>query len=103
MFADDGSIELDASIMQGQDRRCGAVAAVRHIKNPIALARLVMEKTDHVLMVATGAEDLAVANGMALVGQEYFFTEFQWQVFQRARAALVILPSFREHGQGAAP
>jgi L-asparaginase / beta-aspartyl-peptidase len=87
VFADDGSIELDASLMEGATRRCGAVASVKHIKNPISLARLVMERSNHVLMVSTGAEDFAVEQGITLVPQDYFFTEHQWRAFQGARAA----------------
>jgi beta-aspartyl-peptidase (threonine type) len=100
VFADDGSIELDAAIMEGGQLRCGAVAAVRRIKNPISLARLVMERTDHVLMVAGGAEDLATQLGVALVPQQYFFTEHQWRAFQAARASANLPPLQRPPADG---
>jgi beta-aspartyl-peptidase (threonine type) len=70
----DGYAELDASIMDGKDLRAGAIAGVRHVKNPIELARLVMEKSPHVLLVGTGAEEFALQQGMTLVPNEYFRT-----------------------------
>ena len=65
----DGTAELDASIMDGRDQRAGAVAGVRHIKNPIELARMVMEKTRHVLLIGEGAEEFAIEAGMSLVSE----------------------------------
>jgi beta-aspartyl-peptidase (threonine type) len=70
----DGAAELDAAIMDGKDQRAGAVAAVRHVKNPIDLARRVMEKSRHVLLVGPGAEEFALEQGVALVPNEYFRT-----------------------------
>lgn len=74
-LARDGSAELDAAIMDGRNQKAGAVAAVRLIKNPVDLARRVMEKSRHVLLVSTGAEDFAVEEGIHLVPNEYFRTE----------------------------
>jgi L-asparaginase / beta-aspartyl-peptidase len=71
----DGAAELDAAIMEGRQQRAGAVAAVRHVKNPIELARRVMEKSRHVLLVAAGAEEFALEEGLALVPNAYFRTE----------------------------
>jgi L-asparaginase / beta-aspartyl-peptidase len=71
----DGDAELDAAIMDGSGPRAGAVAAVLHVKNPIELARLVMEKSPHVMLVAGGAEEFALEQGMALVPRSYFRTE----------------------------
>ena len=71
----DGDAELDAAIMDGAGPRAGAVAGLRHVKNPIELARLVMEKSPHVLLVAEGAEDFALEQGVALVPRDYFRTE----------------------------
>jgi beta-aspartyl-peptidase (threonine type) len=71
----DGAAELDAAIMEGRQQRAGAVAAVRHVRNPIELARRVMEKSRHVLLVGAGAEELALEEGMALVPNAYFRTE----------------------------
>lgn len=71
----DGAAELDAAIMEGRQQRAGAVAAVRHVRNPIELARRVMEKSRHVLLVGAGAEELALEEGLALVPNAYFRTE----------------------------
>jgi beta-aspartyl-peptidase (threonine type) len=71
----DGAAELDAAIMEGRQLRAGAVAAVRHVRNPIELARRVMEKSRHVLLVGAGAEELALEEGLALVPNAYFRTE----------------------------
>lgn len=83
VFDHEGKNELDASIMDGRTLAAGAVAGVQHIRNPIALARLVMEKSPHVLMVGAGAETFARSQGMKLVPQSYFFTERRWQDLQR--------------------
>ena len=71
----DGAAELDAAIMEGRQLRAGAVAAVRHVRNPIELARRVMEKSRHVLLVGAGAEELALEEGLALVPNAYFRTD----------------------------
>jgi len=71
----DGAAELDAAIMEGRQQRAGAVAAVRHVRNPIELARRVMEKSRHVLLVGAGAEEFAMEEGIALVPNGYFRTE----------------------------
>jgi len=70
----DGAAELDAAIMDGRQMRAGAVAAVRHIKNPIELARRVMEKSRHVLLVGAGAEEFALEEQFVLVPNSYFRT-----------------------------
>ncbi|GMU04489.1 hypothetical protein ASNO1_07410 [Corallococcus caeni] len=84
VFNHDGVNELDAAVMDGKTRMAGAVAGVRHIQNPIDLARLVMEKSPHVMMVGDGAEAFAQSQGMPLVDAKYFFTEERWQGLQRA-------------------
>ncbi|NOX18786.1 MAG: isoaspartyl peptidase/L-asparaginase [Chlorobi bacterium] len=85
VFNSEGMNELDASIMNGKDKTAGAVAGVHHIKNPISLARLVMEKSPHVLMAGEGAEKFAVENGVKLVDTSYFFTESRWESLQRVK------------------
>jgi beta-aspartyl-peptidase (threonine type) len=70
----EGAAELDAAIMDGRQQRAGAVASVRHVKNPIDLARRVMEKSRHVLLVGAGAEEFALEEGIALVPNHYFRT-----------------------------
>src|SRR5579863_7460377 len=82
-----GDAELDAAIMDGNGPRAGAVAGVRHVKNPIDLARLVMEKSPHVLLVAEGAEEFALEQGVVLVSPDYFRTEERIQQLQEAQRA----------------
>src|SRR6516225_6783472 len=67
--------------------RSSTPAAVRHVKNPIELARLVMEKSPHVLLVAEGAEDFALEQGVVLVPRGYFRTETREQQLEEARGA----------------
>lgn len=87
VFTAAGRNEMDAAIMDGKTLKAGAVAAVQHIKNPISLARLVMEKSPHVMMVAEGAENFAKENGVELVDAKYFFTQDRWDALQKAKAA----------------
>ncbi len=84
VFTHNGLNELDASIMDGKTLKAGAVGAVRNIKNPIKLARLVMEKTWHVMLIADGARLFAEDQGVELVPDEYFFTQRRWDSLQRA-------------------
>lgn len=84
VFTHDGRNELDAAVMDGASLRAGAVAGVHTVKNPIALARAVMEKSKHVMMVGDGAEAFAKAQGIALVDPSYFRTEKRWQQLQKA-------------------
>ncbi len=70
-----GEIELDAAIMSGSDLKAGAVSGVQTIKNPISLARTVMDKTTHVYISGKGAEELARENNLEIVTQDYFLTE----------------------------
>ncbi len=86
VYTADGAHELDASIMDGRDLSCGAVAGVRHVAHPISLARLVMEKTPHVLLAGDGAERFAESMGMRLVPSTYFDTPGrfkQWQDYKK--------------------
>ncbi|GMV29868.1 MAG: isoaspartyl peptidase/L-asparaginase [Rhodanobacteraceae bacterium] len=84
VFTHDGRNELDAAIMDGATRRAGAVAGVQRIRNPITLARAVMEKSPHVMMTGAGAEAFAQTVGMAFVEPAYFRTEKRWQQLQKA-------------------
>src|SRR5213596_2850761 len=87
VFTSAGTNEMDASIMDGKTLKAGAVGSVKHIKNPIGLARLVMEKSPHVMLDCAGAEAFAKANGIELVDQKYFFTQQRWDALQKMKAA----------------
>jgi L-asparaginase / beta-aspartyl-peptidase len=82
VYTRDGIPELDAAIMDGRTLAAGAVASVKHVKNPISLARLVMEKTPHVMLVGDGAERFAQSQGVAMVTPFYFFNERRWKEYQ---------------------
>jgi beta-aspartyl-peptidase (threonine type) len=84
VFNRDGVNELDASIMDGSTLGCGAVTGARSVRNPISLARLVMERTDHVLLAGEGAERFAAEMGVERVAPRYFFTERRWERMQQA-------------------
>lgn len=84
VFTHDGRNELDAAIMDGDSRRAGAVAGVERVRNPILLARAVMEKTPYVMLSGHGAEAFAQSIGMPLVDPSYFRTEERWQQLQKA-------------------
>ncbi|MDP4190434.1 MAG: isoaspartyl peptidase/L-asparaginase [Bacteroidota bacterium] len=85
VFNSKGKNELDAAIMDGNTLKAGAVAGVHHIKNPINLARLVMDKSPHVMMVGDGAEEFAVEQGMQLVPEEYFFSKNRYEQYLRVK------------------
>ena len=87
VFNHDGVNELDASIMDGATRRAGAVAGLHRIRNPVLLARAVMEKSPHVMMAGEGAEAFAKSIGFEFVDPAYFRTEERWQQLQKALAA----------------
>ena len=80
-----GKNEMDASIMDGNTLNCGAVAGVKHIKNPINAARLVMDSTRHVLLSGKGAEDFAKQYNLTFVDASYFHTEKRFNQLQRAQ------------------
>ncbi len=87
VFTAEGRNELDASIMDGRDRRAGSVAGVTRTKNPIALARAVMEHSPHVLLARDGADRFSVEQGLEQVDPGYFRTEERWQQLQDMKAA----------------
>lgn len=84
VFTHDGSNELDAAIMDGRARTAGAVAGVRTIKNPILLAKAVMDSGRHVMLIGRGAEEFAATAGIEIVDPSYFRTEERWQQLQQA-------------------
>jgi L-asparaginase / beta-aspartyl-peptidase len=85
VFTSDGHNELDASIMDGRSLQAGAVAGVGDIKNPISAARLVMEKSEHVLLIKDGASKFAKENGLQMVDSSYFKTEESWSRYLKAK------------------
>lgn len=85
VFTNEGTNELDASIMDGSDLNAGAVAGVTTVKNPINLAIEVMENSPHVMLAGKGAEEFAASQGIELVDPEYFYTENRYRSLQRIR------------------
>jgi beta-aspartyl-peptidase (threonine type) len=82
VFTHEGTVELDASVMDGKTLGAGAVAGVTDIRNPILLARTVMEKSEHVFLTGKGASQFAVEQGFKLVPNNYFHTEKRYQQLQ---------------------
>lgn len=84
VLTEKGVAELDASIMDGKTLAAGAAAGIKHVKSPITLARLVMEKSPHVMMIGDGAEEFAKENDLEMVENEYFITKERWESYQKA-------------------
>jgi beta-aspartyl-peptidase (threonine type) len=85
VFTQEGTNEMDASIMDGRARRAGAVAGVTVVKNPVEAARAVMDKSRHVMLAGRGAEQFAREKGIAIVEPKYFWTQERWDQLQKAR------------------
>ena len=87
VFTSEGRNELDAAIMDGRTLQAGAIAGVTRVKNPISLARAVMERSPHVMMIREGAEAFGRELGHEMVPETYFFTENRWNALRRALEA----------------
>src|SRR5206468_9540377 len=92
VFNHDGKNELDSSIMDGKTLMAGAVAGLHHVKNPISLARAVMEKSPHVMMIGDGAEQFAKEQKIELVDEKYFFTQRRWDELQQEKKSGRVSP-----------
>ena len=85
VFAKDGSHEMDASIMDGSNLKAGSVSAVRNIRNPIKLAKAIMEESPHVMLQGTGAAEFARSIGIQIEPDDYFFSEFRYEQWQQLK------------------
>ena len=83
VFTHAGTNEMDASIMEGKDLNAGAVGGVSIVKNPIEAARLVMEKSEHVMLSGRGADEFAKVNGLEIVNAKYFFSPQRFLQLQK--------------------
>ncbi|XP_073031917.1 probable isoaspartyl peptidase/L-asparaginase 2 [Primulina eburnea] len=90
-----GTVEMEASIMDGAGRRCGAVSGVTTVKNPISLARLVMEKSPHSYLAFSGAEEFAKQQGVEMLDNDYFITEDNVCMLKLAKEADTIMFDYR--------
>ncbi|MBL7827099.1 MAG: isoaspartyl peptidase/L-asparaginase, partial [Saprospiraceae bacterium] len=82
VFTHEGKNELDASIMDGITQKAGAVGGVTTVKNPIKLARAVMDQSPHVFLAGRGAEQFAAEKGIELIDPKWFYTEERWNTLQ---------------------
>lgn len=89
VFTNAGTNELDASIMDGKNLNAGASAGTKTVKNPINLARAIMEKSPHVMLSGVGAEEFAKDQGLEIVDPSYFYTEARFKALQRVKASEV--------------
>lgn len=104
VFTLDGTQELEAAIMDGSTQAAGTVMGVKVAKNPVKLARRVMEATPHVTLGFAAADAFAQAQGLECVPMDYYFTEARWQALQLEKARLAAggrpdeAPEDRKHG-----
>ena len=102
VYTSEGTQEMDAAVMDGRDRRAGSVAGVFGPKNPVKLARAVMERTEHVMLIGPNALKIARQAGLEFGDRDYFFTQSRWDALQetlamRARGEVSDDPA-RRHG-----
>lgn len=85
VFNHEGQIEMDASIMDGRTLAAGSAAFITNVKNPVSLARVIMEKSEHVMLAGPGAEKFALEKGLEIVDASYFFTQHRYDSWQRMK------------------
>lgn len=85
VFTNEGTHEMDASIMEGKNLRAGGVSLITGIKNPVSLARDIMEKSNHVFLAGEGAMRFAESLGYKLESPDYFYDEFRYQQWQEIK------------------
>lgn len=85
VFTSEGTVEHDASIMDGKTRNAGASSGTQHVRSPIMLARAVMEHSPHVMLTGTGAETFAKEQGLEMVDNDFFYTERRRKQLERAQ------------------
>ena len=98
VFTRAGTQEMDAAVMDGRERRAGAVAGIFGLKNPVLAARAVMERSPHVLLIGEGALAFCRDIGLAFAESSYFFTEARWQALQDTLAQADGDDEARRHG-----
>lgn len=85
VFNADGKNELDSAIMDGKTLKAGAAAGLRTVKNPILLARTIMDKSPHVMMISDGAEKFAKEQNLEIVPEKYFWTQERWDGYLKVK------------------
>jgi len=93
-------VEMCASIMNGKSLQSGAAAIVRNVKNPITLARFIMEQTTHVYIGGMPGTELAKANNIELAPDSYFITEHQYELYEQAKKEAEQKPEKKSHKHG---
>lgn len=111
VFTKHGRHEMDASIMEGKTLAAGAIAGVRNIKNPIKLARTVMEFSDHVFLAYPGAEDFALLHKLEFESEQYFYNRMRYEQWMEVRDTDIyqldhteeVIPESKQDNPGAIP
>jgi beta-aspartyl-peptidase (threonine type) len=98
VFTAAGTQEMDAAVMDGRERRAGAVAGIFGPKNPVLAARAVMEHSPHVLLIGDGALALCREQGLAFADRDYFYTPARWRALQQTLAGAAQDDDARRHG-----